>query len=111
MRYVSKQFLSPCVHESGSIICKLETPLFDEMSLYRAERGGDIDASIRVSDCSDHAVIDFNAYGEEAYAKRLSKIDKMIEEITLFREKYIEAWTQNRKDVALKITLSKGVEG
>ena len=99
MRYVSKEFLSPSAHESGSIVCTVETSKPDQISNYRANQGGGIDASIRLADCSEHVIIDFNATGKKAFDKRLKKIDKMLEEITLFREQYIACWNQHQVDI------------
>lgn len=99
MRYVSKEFLSNCAHESGSIVCTIETVKQEDISSYRAKQGGNIDAGIRIADCSEHVIIDFNARGKKAFDKRLEKIDKMLEEIKLFREQYIACWNQHQVDI------------
>lgn len=103
MRYVSKEFLSPSAHESGSIVCTAETSKPDQISSYRAGQGGSIDGSIRIADCSEHVIIDFQATGQRAFEKRVKKIDKMLEEITLFREYYIACWKQHQLDIAAKL--------
>lgn len=103
MRYVSKEFLSPSAHESGSIVCTAETAKPDHISSYLAGQGGSIDASIRLADCSEHVIIDFNATGQKAFDKRVKKIDKMLEEITLFREQYIACWKQHQLDIAVRL--------
>lgn len=103
MRYVSKEFLSPSAHESGSIVCTAETSKPDHISSYRANQGGSIDGSIRISDCSEHVIIDFNATGQKAFEKRVKKIDKMLEEITRFRQNYIVCWNQHQLDIAVRL--------
>lgn len=103
MRYVSKEFLSNCAHESGSIVCTIETAKPEDISSYRAKQGSNIDADIRIADCSEHVILDFNAVGQKAFDKRIAKLDKMLEEITLFREQYIACWKQHQLDIAVRL--------
>lgn len=102
MRYVSKEFLSPCAHETGSIVCTIETPLVKGLYCHTIKQGVSITASVKVSDCHEHAIIDFNAHNEKSFNKRIAKLDKFIDELVKFRHQMIELQKNQGKDFAFR---------
>lgn len=95
-RYIRKEFLSPCAHETGNIVCQIETPRVKDFSSY--SEGIYVYASIKLSDCMKSITLDFDASSQGAFEKRLSKLDKMIAELTAMRNQYEVLWENGRKD-------------
>lgn len=101
-RYVSKEFLSPCADETGSIVCQIETPLVTQISEYTVRDGGWMHASVKVSDCSKTVTLDFDCSSDSAYEKRVAKLDKMIEELQNMRHQFTHMWDNMKRNVAHK---------
>jgi hypothetical protein len=73
MRYISKQFLSPCAHETGSIVCQIETPLVKNIYAgYNGVVSPDMDANIWFRACHGEPVkLDFGANSTKDFHKRI----------------------------------------
>lgn len=100
-RYVSKEFLSPCAHETGSIVCQIETPLTKNIDQYVVESPW-MHGSIKVMDCSKSVVLDFDVHDQPSYEKRLAKLDKMVEELQNMRHQFVNMWENNLRNVEHK---------
>lgn len=101
-RYVRKEFLSQAYDESGSIVSQISTSLVKDISEYQIDKGGYIHASLKISDCNENIYLDFDATGADNYRKRVDKMDKLIDEITRFRNQYVELWKNHQKDMAFR---------
>lgn len=104
MRYISKQFLSPCAHETGSIVCQIETPLVKDMYVgYKGVVTPDLDAYVWFRACHGEPVkLDFNACNQKEFEKRTAKIDLLIEELTKMRGQMTEMWYSHLRDIEFK---------
>lgn len=77
MRYVDKQFLSPCYGESGNIVVSISSPTVE---LLKEEKWNNyVNMDISISDCSKTISLDFDFTDREQFDKRIAKIDKMME--------------------------------
>lgn len=99
MRYTTKDFLTPDPHESGSVICTIETALTKNIREWTISKGGEIGAQLRISDCSGNIYLEFGACGQNEYDKRLKKLDTLIEKIQAMRNQYEEMWNSHVRDV------------
>lgn len=101
MRWTVKEFLSPSPDESGSIICTIKTSLVKDMTphSYAVRTGGSMNASIRLSDCSNHILLDFDAEGQKSFDKRIQKLDKLIGHLQDMRSQMNEVWSSHLRDV------------
>lgn len=111
MRYISKQFLSPCAHETGSMVCQIETPLIKSMYAgYQGVVSPDMDAYVWFRACHGEPVkLDFNATSQKEFEKRLTKVSLMIQELEDFRRQMGEMWYSHLRDVEFKTKeLAKG---
>lgn len=105
MRYISKQFLSPCPHETGSIVCQIETPLVKDMYIgYKGVVTPDLDANVWFRACHGEPVkLDFNCHDQKSFDKRLDKITVMINELTQMRGQMTEMWYSHLRDIEFKM--------
>ena len=103
MRYVRKEFLSPCADETGSIVCQIETPRQKDIQEYHVRDGsGWLRGSIKVYDCNKYALLDFDCSDQKGYEKRIAKLDKLLKEVQDMRNQYEEMWNSHLRDVAHK---------
>lgn len=103
MRYVRKEFLSPCADESGSIVCQIETPLVKDIRQDHVDDGCTwIYASMKINDCHKYCVLEFGCHDQKSYEKRIAKLDKLLKEVQDMRNQYQEAWESSLRDVAHK---------
>lgn len=113
MRYVRKEFLSPCADESGSIVIQVETPLASRLyvSDYNHETQKrepnvrpDFEAWIQFRACYGEPVkLELGASSQKAFDKRIQKVDKMIEELTKMRVQMNEMWYSHLRDIDHRI--------
>lgn len=111
MRYVSKQFLSPCAHESGSIVVSVETPLVKDLYDYGGTNGikPSLEASVTFRAChGEPCNLDFHARSQKDFEKRIAKVDKMLEELTKMRGQMTEMWYSHLRDIEYKKQQNKG---
>lgn len=106
MRYVSKDFLSQSPDESGSIICTIRTIQVKDMSQYTVNRGGKIEGSIQITDCSRMIELDFYAEGQRGFEKRLAKLDLFIEKLNAMRHQYTHMWENHQRDIAHYVSIN-----
>ncbi|WCO82042.1 hypothetical protein vBPpSSYP_60 [Pseudomonas phage vB_PpS_SYP] len=99
MRYTRKEFLTPDPHETGSIVVQLSTDRMKDMRSWNIKGGASIYGSIKLSDCSQHIILDFDAQGERAHEKRLKKLEKLIEEIQAMRHQYVHMYENAKRDL------------
>lgn len=97
MRYIKKAFLSDDYHESGSMVVKCETPREDkeksELDEIIHESNIYVDASVTIRSCYGEPVsLDFSFSDEKGYAKRLDKIDLMIDMLCEFKRQLGIHW-------------------
>lgn len=103
MRYVRKEFLSPCADETGSIVCQIETPRQKDIQEYHVRDGAAwVRASIKINDCHKAALLDFDCSDQKGYEKRIEKLDKLLKEVQDMRNQYQEAWESSLRDVAYR---------
>ena len=100
MRYVTKEFLSPSAGESGNIVCEITTQRLKDIRDYHIRDGGYISGNIRIADCGNHIILDFDASGQRAFEKRVAKLDKLISEIQAMRHQYVAMWENHQRDLA-----------
>ncbi len=104
MRYVSKQFLSPCPHETGSMVCLIETPLVKDM--YNWGDGTirpNLSASVSFRACHGEPVnLDFDAHDQKGFEKRMAKVSLMIQELEDMRRQMGEMWYSHLRDCEFK---------
>ncbi|AHJ87393.1 hypothetical protein phiPsa267_138 [Pseudomonas phage phiPsa267] len=114
MRWISKQFLSPCADETGSMVCQVETPLvkhlyisnYDHMGRGNGERriNPDLDAYVTFRACHGEPVkLDFCAHDQKSFEKRLTKISFMIQELEGMRHQMTEMWYSHLRDIEFKL--------
>lgn len=99
MRYVTKDFLSPSAGESGSIICEITTQRLKDIRDYHVRDGGYISGSIRMADCGNHIILDFDASGQRSFEKRVEKLDKLLHDIQAMRHQYVAMWENHIRDL------------
>lgn len=101
MRYVTKEFLSPSPDESGSVICTIKTVQVKDFTSYgySIREGGHMSASVRIADCSDHVILDFDVNGQKGFEKRTAKLDKLIGELQAMRKQMGEMWASHQRDI------------
>ncbi|WKV20509.1 hypothetical protein 16Q_116 [Pseudomonas phage 16Q] len=103
MRYVSKQFLSPAAHETGSIVCTVETPRIKDMSDWGSGAKPSLHASVGFRACYGEPVsLEFNCESQRAFEKRQDKLNLMIDELTKMRDQMTEMWYSHLRDVEFK---------
>lgn len=104
MRYVSKQFLSPCAHETGSIVVQIETPLVKDLYVgYKGLVSPDLDANVWFRACHGEPVkLDFNVSNQKDFDKRIAKLDVILEELTKMRGQMTEMWYSHLRDIEFK---------
>jgi len=113
MRYISKQFLSPCAHETGSIVVQIETPLVKDLHAYNYNWQGtsigevtikpDLDANVWFRACHGEPVkLDFDASSDKDFDKRIAKLDVMINELSKMRGQMNEMWYSHLRDIEFK---------
>jgi len=114
MRHISKQFLSPCANETGSMVCQIETPLVKHLHAYNYDYMGnkadmtikpDMDASVMFRACHGEPVrLEFNCNSQKDFEKRLTKVSLMIQELEDFRRQMGEMWYSHLRDIEFKMT-------
>jgi hypothetical protein len=98
MRYIRKQFLSDDYHESGSMVVKCENPKDvnakkNELDAIIHEGNVYVDASIQMRDCYGKPIdLDFSFSDESGYAKRLDKVELMIDMLCEFKTQLRIHW-------------------
>lgn len=103
MRYVRKEFLSPCADETGSIVCQIETPRQKDITEYHVRDGAAwLRGEIKVNDCNRQVSLDFDCHDQKSYEKRIAKLDKFLKEAQDMRNQYQEAWENMLRDVAYR---------
>lgn len=104
MRYISKQFLSPCAHETGSMVVTVETPLVKSLYVsFNNEYRPNLDASVTYRAChGEPCNLDFNASNQKDFDKRIAKLDLMISELTKMRGQMTEMWYSHLRDIEFK---------
>lgn len=113
MRWISKQFLSPCADETGSMVCQVETPLVKHLHVSNYDWHGhnaepnirpDMDAYVTFRACHGEPVkLDFCAHDQKSFEKRLTKISFMIQELENMRGQMTEMWYSHLRDIEFKI--------
>ena len=113
MRWISKQFLSPCADETGSMVCQVETPLVKHLHVTTYDWHGnsgtptvrpDMDAYVTFRACHGEPVkLDFCAHDQKSFDKRLTKISFMIQELENMRGQMTEMWYSHLRDIEFKI--------
>ena len=99
MRYTRKEFLTQEPHETGSIVIQLSTPRMKDMRSWNIKEGAYINGSVKISDCSQNIILDFESQGDKAHGKRLKKLDKLIEELQAMRHQYVHMYENAVRDL------------
>lgn len=101
MRHTEKRFLTDDPGETGSMVCTVETMRVKDIDQWYIDRDEPrIEGSIQVRDCSGRPVnLDFDAYGEKQFKKRLDKLDGMIAQLQRMRTQYHEMWWSHLRDI------------
>lgn len=103
MRHTEKRFLSEDAGETGSMVCTVETSRVKDITKYSLDQDPSISGSIQVRDCSGRPVnLDFDAWGEKQWKKRLDKLDGMISQLQRMRTQYHEMWWSHMRDIEFK---------
>jgi len=99
MRYTRKEFLTPEPNETGSIVIQLSTPRMKDMRSWNVKEGPYLSGSVKISDCSQNIILDFDCQGERAHEKRLKKLDKLIGELQAMRHQYVHMYENAQRDL------------
>lgn len=95
-----KTFLSTTPNEYGSIatnfLCRIQRK--DGRSNYHC-----IDADVRITDCSEAISLDFSVASIKQYAERMDKMDRLIGELVLLRNRMRDAKDEVEKHDELRI--------
>ncbi|MNE21181.1 hypothetical protein D3C80_1143320 [compost metagenome] len=104
MRYISKQFLSPCAHETGSMVCLIETPRIKDMyGGYSGVVSPDMEATVTFRACYGEPVkLELGCNSQKDFEKRLAKVSLMIQELEGMRRQMTEMWYSHLRDVEFK---------
>ncbi|QHZ60092.1 hypothetical protein PJKIFABJ_00156 [Pseudomonas phage PE09] len=117
MRWISKQFLSPCADETGSMVTQVETPLVKNLHVTNYDWYGrssepsirpDLEAYVTFRACHGEPVkLDFCAHDQKSFEKRLTKVSLMIQELENMRGQMTEMWYSHLRDIEFKIKEEK----
>lgn len=103
MRHTEKRFLSDDAGETGSMVCTVETARVKDLDSWTVGRDPHIGAGIQIRDCGGRPVnLDFDAWGEKQFFKRLTKLDEMIAQLQRMRVQYHEMWYSHLRDIEFK---------
>lgn len=95
-----KTFLSTTPNEYGSIatnfLCRIQRK--DGSSYHHS-----IDADVRITDCSKVIILDFSVASLKQYAERMDKMDRLIGELVLLRNRMRDAKDEVEKHAVLRI--------
>jgi hypothetical protein len=110
MRHTEKRFLTEDAGETGSMVCTVETMRVKDMDEWTLGRDPHISGDIQIRDCGGRPInLDFDAYGEKQFKKRLDKLDGMIAQLQRMRTQYHEMWWSHLRDIEYKkAELAKG---
>lgn len=102
MRHISKKFLSNTFHESGAIICQIETERLEDITSYEVDRPS-MEASVMFKGCYGEPVtLDFCVRDDKSFGERLEKVNLMIDELLMFRNQLDYGWKTYMQDIATK---------
>lgn len=112
MRYISKNFLSPCAGETGSVVVEVTTPRVKDLYLYGSGKDAiinpDMEGTLTFRACYGEPVkLDFNCCSQKDFEKRISKLDLIIEEVTKMRGQMTEMWYSHLRDIEHRMKESK----
>jgi hypothetical protein len=103
MRHTEKRFLSDDAGETGSMVCTVETARVKDLTEYSIKSDPHISGGIQIRDCGGRPVnLDFDAWGEKQFFKRLTKLDEMIAQLQRMRVQYHEMWYSHLRDIEFK---------
>ncbi|UAV89730.1 hypothetical protein [Pseudomonas phage COT4] len=103
MRHTEKRFLTEDAHETGSMVCTVETARVKDLDEWTVRHDPYISGDIQIRDCGGRPVnLDFDARGQKQFEKRLKKLDGMIEQLQRMRVQYHEMWWSHLRDVDFK---------
>lgn len=103
MRHTEKRFLSDDAGETGSMVCTVETARVKDMNEYSVNQDAHISGGIQIRDCGGRPVnLDFDAWGQKQFVKRLDKLDNMIAQLQRMRTQYHEMWWSHLRDIEFK---------
>lgn len=108
MRYISKNFLSPCAGETGSIVVEVTTPRVKDLYVYgsgaEAKIHPDLDATLSFRACYGEPVkLDFNVSNQKDFEKRIAKLDLIVDELSKMRGQMTEMWYSHLRDIEFKM--------
>lgn len=102
MRHISKKFLSNTFHESGAMICQVETERLEDITSYEVDRPS-MEASVIFKGCYGEPVtLDFSVRNDKSFGERLEKVNLMIDELLMFRNQLDYGWKTYMQDIATK---------
>ncbi len=70
------------------IAWKIETVTFKDK---KNARHNNVDACFNLADCSRRVSIDFSVYGKHGHKSRMKKLDRLVEELLVFKKEYMKA--------------------
>lgn len=96
MRYISKKFLSADLEESGSMVVSASTPKGTDYDAYTAHNPR-VNAKVVFRACyGEPCELDFGFQTDGGLAKRLAKLDLMIEELQSLKEQLTPMWEEHK---------------
>lgn len=96
MKYVSKQFLSSDLDESGNMVVTASTPKASDYDMYTACNPR-VNAKVVFRACyGEPCELDFGFQTDSGLAKRLAKLDLMIEELQGLKEQLTPMWEEHK---------------
>jgi len=85
------------------MVTSVETMRVKDMDSWHVEREPNISGEIQVRDCNGRPVnLDFDAWGQKSFEKRLDKLDGMIAQLQRMRVQYHEMWYSHIRDIEFK---------
>lgn len=94
MIYCSKKWLSARSDETGSMVCKAESPRVSDMYSDTPS----VDASVAFRSCyGEPCSLDFNIQSDKGLQRRIEKVDIMINELVEFKAQLPLMWEDAKK--------------
>lgn len=100
MKFTRKEFLNDSAEETGFIVVKCTSPREEDLETYWAKNPS-CDAEIQIGDCSKKVFLDCSVHKDSDVAKRVAKINVLIDNLTLLRDQLSPTW-EDAKIVAQK---------
>lgn len=91
MKFVNKQFLNDSADETGFIVVKALSDRYEDLTDYYAKNPC-CNAEVQIGDCSKKVYLDCSVNKDTDLAKRIAKIDVLIDNLLALKEALPRTW-------------------